>query len=371
MITITTGDRGAAFAAGMAAYGRTSHYVPPLWSDFDRMLDPARNPLVTEGHGRFELFTALRDGQPVGRIVACLHDASNTRFGLTRAQFGFFDCIDDNAVAAALLTRAEAWALERGATTIAGNFNLTAMQQVGVMTEGFDRPAATDMIWNAPHIARLLEANGYRAIFPMTTFEIDLRAGDTSGLLGPKQQEILADTSLAWMPISRTTFRQRLEEARVVLNDGFANNPMFVPPTHAEFMFQAGEMLWVIDRRLSVMVHHEGRPIGAIIIIPDLNPLVKRIGGRIGLTTPWHFLRHRMGNKRAVLIYQSVSRAWQNRGLVGAMLHRCAQALKQAGYETLSTTWVADVNGASLRQVEKAGARPLHRLHLFEKALTP
>jgi GNAT superfamily N-acetyltransferase len=173
------------------------------------------------------------------------------------------------------------------------------------------------------------------------------------------------------MSISRATFRQRLEEARLVLNDGFADNPMFVPPTHAEFMFQAGEMLWVIDRRLSVMVHHEGRPIGAIIIIPDLNPLVKRIGGRIGLTTPWHFLRHRFSNTRAVLIYQSVSRAWQNRGLVGAMLHRCAQALRDAGYQTLSTTWVADVNGASLRQVEKAGARPLHRLHLFEKALAP
>lgn len=371
MIVITKGDRRAAFAAAEFAYGKDSPYVPPLWRDFDRMLDPARNPLVTEGHGRFEVFTAFRDAMPVGRIVACIHDASNARFGLSRAQFGFFDCIDDRGVAAALLETAETWARERGAIAIAGNFNLTAMQQIGVMTGGFDKHTATDMVWSPPHIASLLEANGYGAVFPMSTFEIDLTTTDESGLLGPKQQQILADPSLTWMPITRGTFRQRLEEARLVLNDGFADNPMFVPPTQAEFMFQAGEMLWVIDRRLSVMVHHEGAPIGAIIIIPDLNPLVKRIGGRIGITAPWHMLRYKLANRRAVLIYQSVSRAWHNRGLVGAMLHRCAGALRKAGYETLSTTWVADVNGASLRQVAKAGARPLHRLHLFEKALAP
>ena len=41
----------------------------------------------------------------------------------------------------------------------------------------------------------------------------------------------------------------------------------------------------------------------------------------------------------------------------------------QAGYRTLGGTWIADINAPSLRQVEKAGARPLHRLHLFTKRL--
>jgi len=371
LIEIRTGDRAAAFAVTETAYGRDSLYAPPLWSDFDRMLDPSRNPLVTEGHGRFELFVAFKDGRPLGRIAACLHDASNARFGGVRAQFGFFDCADDADIASMLLERAETWAREREAASIAGNFNLTAMQQVGVMTAGFDQATATDMVYSPPHIARLLEANGYRAMFPMTTFRIDLTTGSPDGLLGPKQQAILADPAFTWMPITRRTFRQRLEEARLVLNDGFADNPMFVPPTAAEFMFQAGEMLWVIDRRISVMVHHGEQPIGAIIIIPDLNPMLRRLGGRLGLTAPWHFLTHRLSNRNAVLIYQSVSRAWQNRGLVGAMLHRCAEGLRTAGYETLTTTWVADINAPSLRQVEKAGAKPLHKLHLFEKQLTP
>jgi hypothetical protein len=57
----------------------------------------------------------------------------------------------------------------------------------------------------------------------------------------------------------------------------------------------------------------------------------------------------------------------QGKGLNGAMLHRVTSALKQAGYHSLGLTWIADVNGASLRQVERLGAKRLHRLHLFTK----
>ena len=87
------------------------------------------------------------------------------------------------------------------------------------------------------------------------------------------------------------------------------------------------------------------------------------------LIAPLRFLQHRTRNNRAVLIYQSVCRELHNRGLNGAMLYRTAQALKQAGYRTLGGTWIADVNGRSLRQAEKVGAKPLHRLHLFTEEL--
>lgn len=370
MIEIVSNDRRKAFAVTGTVYGADSLYVPPMWSDFDRMLDPARNPLVKNGHGRFELFVALRDGVPVGRIVAAIHDASNARHGTSRAQFGYFDCADDAEVARALLGAAEGWARARGMREIAGNFNLTAMQQIGIMTAGYEHAPYTDMLWTPPHLVGLLEANGYARTFPMTTFEISLPTIDPTLLLGPKQQEVLADPDYRWMPIDRRDFEARLEESRLILNDGFDGNPMFVPPTQEEYRFQAGDMMWVIDKRISTVVHHKAEPIGAIIAIPDLNPLVKAVGGRLGPGFPLRFLWHRWTNKRAVIVYQSVSRAAHNRGINGAMLFKVATALKAAGYTTLGGTWIADVNGPSLRQAEKAGARPLHRLHLFAKSLS-
>ena len=70
-----------------------------------------------------------------------------------------------------------------------------------------------------------------------------------------------------------------------------------------------------------------------------------------------------------MIVFYSVSRSFQNRGLNGAMLHRVATALKAAGYRSLGITWISDENGPSLAQAEKLGGVTHHRLHLFRKAL--
>ena len=369
MIALRTGDRQAAFAVPFNVYDAALPYVSPMWSDFDRLLDPARNPLATAGHGAFELFTAHRDGRPVGRIVAAMHDASNRRHGTRSGQFGFFDCADDAEAAAALLQAAETWVRARGADGIAGNFNLTAMQMVGVVTGGAEHAPYTDMMWSPPHIARLLAQAGYAPTFPMMTFETDLDRIDPAALPGPKQAAILKDAAYTWLPITRRAFKARMEDARIALNDGFDRNPMFVPVSAEEYTFQAGEMMWVMDPRLSVVVRHGGRPAGVIVCIPDLNPFVRACRSRLSLTTPWHFLKHRLFGDRAVIIYYSVASTHQGAGLNGAMLSRLVAAAKAAGYRRLGTTWIADVNQASLRQMQRLGATPLHRLHLFRKAL--
>ena len=105
----------------------------------------------------------------------------------------------------------------------------------------------------------LLEANGYALTLPMTTFGIELADIDPRRLLGPKQQEILADPDYRWMPIDRRDFTERLEDFRLILNDGFDANPMFVPPTAEEYRFQAGDMMWVIDKRISTVAPPQGR----------------------------------------------------------------------------------------------------------------
>jgi RimJ/RimL family protein N-acetyltransferase len=252
---------------------------------------------------------------------------------------------------------------------LVGSFELTAMQQAGVVTEGFGEAPYTDMHYNPPHIPGLLAAHGYRPAIPMTTWETDLTAFDPDGLLGPKQRQLLAAPALRWETLTRRGFRRRMEDVRTVLNDGFADNPMFVPLTSEEFQYQAAEMMWIVDPRIASLVYADEEPVGAVVCIPDLNPFLRDTGSRFGLTAPFHFLRHRMRRRRAVIIFYSVSRSQHGRGLAGAMLHRVTRALKDAGYERLGTTWIADENPASLRQMEKLGARPLHRLHLFRKEL--
>ena len=364
------GDRDAFFEAPFQAYGRASRYVSPMRSDVMRFFDAAKNPLFASG-APFAVY-AVEDGagRLFGRICAHLHPASNARFGEARGCFGFFDCADEPEAACLLLDAAERFARAHGCDRLVGNFNLTAMQQIGVMIGGFENAPYTDMVWGPPHLPALLEANGFARTFPMTTFEIPLDgAAEPEAIFSPASRALLSDPAIDWAPIDRRQFDVRLEDARRVLNAAFHANPMFVPVTEAEYRFQAQEMMWILDPRLACIARANDEPVGAVVCIPDLNPFMKASGSRYSLATPFHLVADRLNRSRAVVIYYAVAPAWQGRGLNGAMLARVMGNARAAGYRSLGVTWIADVNAASLRQMERVGGRPLHRLHLFEKTL--
>lgn len=360
MVDVAERDFTSFFDVPFQAYGDATPYVSPMKSDLRRFLQAGTNPLFHDEHA-FTYFTASRDDRPLGRIVVHAHVASNQLHGTNRASFGFFDCADDAQVSSALLDKAKTWARDGGYDELVGNFNLTAMQQMGVQTEHFERAAYTDMVVNPPHIPDLLRQNGFAPFFPVTTFELDLvQAKIPPSQLGP-------DYSFA--PIKRKTFAARMEEARQVLNDGFSENPMFVPLTAEEFTFQAGEMMAIVDPRLSAVLKQNDVPVGVVICIPDLNGFLRAARSRFSLMTPLHFLRYRLRRKRAVIIFYSVAKASHGRGLMSAILARTLNQLRSAGYERLGVTWIADENHASLRMMSKIGAVPLHRLHLFRADL--
>jgi ribosomal protein S18 acetylase RimI-like enzyme len=171
-------------------------------------------------------------------------------------------------------------------------------------------------------------------------------------------------------PVTRRNLNACLEWSRHVLNTSFDTNPRFVPPSAEEYLFQADGMRWILDPRLSSVALVKGEPVGAIVVIPDVNPLLKAIGSTIGWTTPYHVLRHKLFGTRAVIVFQGVVPAFQRQGLNPAMLARSCAALVKAGYTQVGGTWIADSNTASLRQVEKVGGQKLHRLHLFGKTLS-
>lgn len=366
-ILIETGNFEAFFEAPFNAYGSDTNYVSPLRSDLLRFVSHDKNPLFS-GPDDIAIFTAFRDEQPIGRLTAHVHTASNGTFDWQRAYFGFFECADDGQAASALLSSAEEWARSHGFNEIIGNINLTAMQQIGVVTDGFENAPYTDQVWNPPHIPKLLEENGYAREFPMATYEVDLTSCEPPAV-GPKQQAILDDPDFAFAAITRRNLRERMEQARFLLNSAFANNPMFVPVSAEEYHFQAKDMVWIIDPRISALLTCKGEPVATILCIPDLNPFLKRIRSRPGLTMPWHFLRHRFTNKRAVLIYSAVREDMQGKGVNPVVLRHVILAMKEAGYETLGNTWIADVNEASLAQKSKAGAHMMHRTHLYRKTL--
>ena len=361
-------DFEAFFEAPFEAYGPDSLYVSPMKSDLQRFLSEDQNPLF-RGASELTYFTAHRGNELLGRITAHVHAESNEAHGTNQAYFGYFDCVDDNEAARALLGAAEEWATARKFSSIVGNYNLTAMQQIGVVTDGFEHPPYTDLVYSPPHVHRLLECAGYEREFPMTTFKTVYDESYRPMQLGPRQQAVLDDPDFEFVPINSKTLDERLEDARKILNESFARNPQFLPVTYEEYHFQSKDMKWIMDSRISGMLHYKGRPAACIVCIPDLNPLLQSVRSRMTWTFPFHFLLHRLRRKRAVLIYSGVIPELQGKGVNPLVLYRVTNAMIDAGYEVCGNTWIGDSNKASLRQKEKMGAVPMHRLHLYRKHL--
>ncbi|MBD66187.1 MAG: GNAT family N-acetyltransferase [Halobacteriovoraceae bacterium] len=355
------------FAAAEYAYRETPQFVSILNTDIKRLLDK-KNPLFAK-HGSGDYYVAYRSGQPVGRIVAHIHQESNRKFNTDTGYFGYFDCINDLEVASQLLQKAEAQHKQSGMRKISGNFNLTAMQQIGVVTDQFQNDPYTDQVYSPDYLPTLLERNGYQKEFPMRTFEIDLTQTKPEDLKSAKTESIFNNPDYSFEKVIRKNFSTSLESVREVLNDGFQNNPMFVPLTSEEFLYQAKDMMWILDPEISALLTYNKRAVGTIVCIPDLNQFFRATRSKLSWRTPLAFINHKLTRDRAVIIFYSVAQEFHGRGINSAMLFKVISALKARGYQKLGITWISEQNQASLRQVEKMGAKTLHKLHLFSKDL--
>jgi GNAT superfamily N-acetyltransferase len=361
-------DFGAFFEVPFRQYGAEVEYVSPFRGDLARFLDARANPTFPD-RDDLTTFALVRGGAPVGRITAHVQRGYNDKFGTRTGFFGFFDVPRDPDVARQLLDAAGEQLRSRGCREMLGPFNLMASQEMGTVTSGHEKAPFLAQASNPTWTGELLEANGLTPVFPMTTWRLDLTRQDGAGLLGPRQAELMGDPDLTIRPVSRRGFGRWLAVTRELLNDSFAQNPHFVPLSPAEFQFQAGALLWIFDPRISFIAQYKGEPVGVIACVPDINPLLRATRSRLLPSTPWHYARYRMSRTRATLVFGGVRPEMQSRGLAGLLTHRAVTALRGAGYRELGITWISDANAPSLRQMEKAGAEPLHRLSMFRRPL--
>src|SRR5437867_7576792 len=109
-----------------------SPWVRPLDAVLLDYLHPRRNPFYGAGEGR--AFLAADGGRDVGRVLAHVWRRHAALHAERVGYFGFFECIDDPAAASALLDAAAAFARERGCSVLRGPFDMTAAQEIGIVT---------------------------------------------------------------------------------------------------------------------------------------------------------------------------------------------------------------------------------------------
>ena len=95
------------------------------------MVNYSRHPFYDEN--TIQTFLATADGQAVGRIGAIVNCEHNRRYKEQLGFVGFFESIDNQAVADGLFDAATAWLKSQGMTQFRGPMNPSMMTLHGKM----------------------------------------------------------------------------------------------------------------------------------------------------------------------------------------------------------------------------------------------
>ncbi|MFQ5632762.1 MAG: GNAT family N-acetyltransferase, partial [bacterium] len=119
-------------------YSGDKNWVPPLIMDMKKLLNREKNPFFQ--HSEAEYFLAFKNGELAGRIAAILNNRHNEFHEEKTGFFGFFESIEDQEVAAALVNTAEQWVKDRNQDRIRGPMNFSTNDTCGMLIENFDEP---------------------------------------------------------------------------------------------------------------------------------------------------------------------------------------------------------------------------------------
>ncbi|MCL2349518.1 MAG: GNAT family N-acetyltransferase [Planctomycetaceae bacterium] len=336
-------------------YKDDPYWIPPLRSE--------QKELVNYKHSAFyeknecQTFLAVKHGKTAGRIAAIVNWGHVERYHENIGFFGFFESIDDQEVADALFDTAFAWLKTKGMTIIRGPVNPSLNHTLGLLIDGFDSSPFFMMTYNPPYYERLIENHGFRKSQDLYSFwgSIDMLPKIRDKYV-PLAQHIAERTGAKIRPLDRRHFKREVELFLNIYNRSLTNTWGFVPMSDAELKQLTNGLRYLIVPELASGVEIDGRLVGAAFGLPDYNPRIREIDGRLFPFGFLKMLRHKEKIKRIRILSTNVLPEYQMLGLSLMLLEGLVPKAIEWGIQEAEFSWVLESNQFSRGSLEKGGA---------------
>jgi len=327
------------------------------------LLDRKKHPFYQNAEAEF--FVARRGGKPVGRIAAILDRAHNRFHNENAGFFGFFETINDPAVAAALLGTARSWVSARGATVMRGPVNPSTNYECGLLVEGFDSTPMVMMTYNPRYYPGLLEQAGLHKAKDLYAYVTSPSTVETEKVNHVANVAKTAN-GVRVRAIRMKEFDAEVERLWTVYNSAWSRNWGFVPMTREEFLQMGKEMKQILKPELVAIGEVGDRVVGFALALPDVNQAIKPAGGRLfplGLLKILYYQRF-VRNLRVIAL--GVVRDYRASGLAAGLYAHLVATAGDLGYRDCELSWILEDNVLMNRSLELMGAKRYKTYRIYE-----
>jgi hypothetical protein len=346
--------------------------VPPLKTEVHGLIDPRTNPWFE--HAEARLFLAERDGKPVGRISAQVDALVQQHMGQGIGQWGMLEAADE-AVARALLHRAESWLRGRDMTRSMGPFSLSIWDEPGLLVKGHDHPPTVMMGHNKAVYQGWVEGHGYAGVRDLYTYDVDLNES-----FPPIVDRIVASGEKNPRIRIRQVDKSRFEEeARLllgILNDAWSDNWGYIPLTESEIAYAGKKLKPIVFEDLIRVAELDGEPVAFMMTLPDLNEFTRDLNGRL-FPFGWAKLlwRLRVPRSRTMRVpLMGVVKRLQASRLASQLAFMLVEfirrdAILRYGTQRGEFGWILENNGPMISMAEAINAKIDRVYRIYEKQL--
>ena len=359
------GEHRAFWTLPYRLYRHSPRWPAPLRRDERRRWDPATNPSLA---GRtVHRFVAWRGNTAVGRIVAFVDSAFAARWGPGTGGFGFFETVDDEAVAGALFQAAErALRIERVGRLL-GPINLSFHDEMGLLVAGFSASPSLLTPFNPAYYGPLVERCGYRPLFDQQAYRWTVGTA-----LHPAVARAVRRVAAAGITVRAFRpgeWEREIRTLHALYNASFSEVWGFVPISWDDFHGRAQEFRVWYRPELVLLAEAKGRPVGFALALPDVSPLLARVRGRLW---PFGTLVLALGAGRirqARMMLLGVLPEFTASGVAACLAAEIAAAAVRLGFEGGELSLVHQANRAIRHVIEACGGVPTKTFRVYAKQL--
>lgn len=344
-------------------YRDDPYWVPPLRIAVNELLDRRKHPFYADAEAEF--FLARQNGKVLGRVGAII-DRGHNRFHEENAGFfGFFECVNDPAVAEALLTRARQWVFDRGAKFMRGPVNPSTNYECGMLVDGFDSSPMVMTTYNPRYYPTLMEGLGLRKAKDLLAY---ISHADRVKLekIERAARKALAGHGVSVRPINMKDFGAEVERVWEIYQAAWSRNWGFVPMSKNEFRQMGKEMKQILKPELVLIGEAAGRVVGFALALPDVNQALKPAGGSLFPTGLLKILYHQRLIKSVRVLALGVVEEHRASGLAAAFYATLVRNARALGYGDCEMSWILEDNVLMNRSLVVMGAKRYKTYRIYE-----